>query len=346
MICCGDIVKALIQLANEAQDYDPGRDIGSRLPTTMRQLLEGAFEGIEEGKEDRKFLNLYDSWSQWNSLITGITEKIRACDRAFAGPIEPLKLIATRATAPVFVVDYRHCWPLMDAYWKWLEPAARKPIDIDHPLDNNYVWPLLDHFKQQLKDRTGLSIFDIAMEEIPGQEDEPWDHFFLPLYNLEAAEDDVVLLELLCVCDQVMNGRDMAISFPEAAYEVYPSARADNSLQTLERVFTNIVRRKKFDCLNPEWRNALEGLGAYEYGYFTFYDWEECKVDITGPDDIEFLFKVCRDVNNMLDETGPLVRNCFDNAQSFWIEFLEMIDHAAIENQSLAKSRVSIKAKA
>ncbi len=337
MISGETIGSALGAFAVKGPVYDPDQLGSGGLPQTMRQLLEGDFaNGDDEQTTSRSALRV----------------KAGECRRNTAGtPVHPVDLDRIkRPVGPVAVEDFRGAYPLLNAWWQWLEKHKRQAeVNIDHPLVGQ-IWPLLTLFDQEVEKRTGLCASQLfpGIEMWGGCEELYWDEAYVPLWDGSWAEDDVPLFELFgrILCLLRGNPPYREAMLPEAAYFATNTPQA----AAAGRILVNVLKAGRFRLLPSPWPKAMNALVKYEGNYVYFEDLEQCRINITDYVDLEFVFEAGRDVHDMRDGTYQLVAEVQENSERFWKRLVERLNdigerHPEFEKEEKPQSKRKIRVK-
>lgn len=335
MIDNGRIIRSLEKLMLKCTWHDPEViSGGNSLPLTMRDLVEGNFEG-----------SIYDGVPPVKNDFTWppVQQTKRSKAGIFAGDFRkpPAEVIAGSETD---IEDYRGMAPIMSAYFKWLE--INEPdvdIYIDHHLENHDEdgWPLLNHFKNKCLEKTGFVFSDLfPQEEYESMcsEDILYDRAIMYIYRTGGYDDYeplVVFLNALVRWDKFDINDIAGLDFPEAAYE---AAKSEDEAKRCLRIFCNILFDGEIELFDAKWQTALKVLRDFACPYICCDDpWEEAYLPVKGPESLEDVFVTGRAVHDMVHAVDPLIDEFNKGPEQFWKKFLRKLNAIAKENPSLAE---------
>ena len=311
--------------------YEPARDrLQSKLPVTMRQLVEGSFDLGGEDDGSCNFGIFVEPGRVQESKVPLAVTDLRATYLELA-----------EEEFPKLVDDYRNFYPLLSSFWLWIK-KRNVSCRIDHPLTGYWQdWPLWKRFETTLKIRTGLAPEDIFvsidMDNDYGSDDVgefEMSGVYMPLYNAGSYDNDVPLLEFF----ESIRGDD--IHFPQCVFEYC----VDVQVYEAELILGNLINDQRYELLDDNWWRAVIGIKNYKGQGFSFTDCEECRLYIQQADynEIDYLFECCKDVNDMLLATGPLVSECIGNSELFWRKLVDTLIAAGEKNPKLKRYKEGI----
>lgn len=344
------IVEALDKLMAKAGRYIPDEsNAPCFLPVTMRDLVEGNFEGT-----------LYEAPPEALNIL---------CWSAACLPKRSLRPISARDLDRRFVVnnendldeelyDHRGYAPLLNAFWKWMlinDPA--RPMDIDHSLgdDNMFSsWPLFNHLKILVKEKTGFNFCELfPQEEMEYTYDEKqiYDRAIFEIYRLGMGEYEEPLIDFLnWFCNWGGSNFSGRIQLPEAAVEAAESTEQANFAI---HIFLDILRNERTELLDKNWKTALDRLKEISISCIAVEDtWQQAYILIKDDAaDIDELFEIGRTTFEMVEAVNPLIEEHNINITEFWSRFIRKMDYVAKRNPNflpiaaLASEKTNNKAK-
>ena len=296
------------------------------LPVTMRDIVEGHFEGtLYEGPPEAKNIVCWSAACLPKRSLRPISAK--DLDRRFA--------VNAGNDLNEELDDFRGYAPLLTAFWNWLQiNEPNNSIEIDHLLeDDNFCcssWPLFNYLKDLVKEKTGFNFSVLfPQEEMEECHDEKqlYDRAIFEIYLLGNGQDEEPLVDFLnWFTGWGGSAFGSRIVLPEAAFEAAESTEEANMAM---HVFLEILRSGRTQLLEKNWKTALDRLKEISISCIAVEDtWQQAYIQIEdNPEDIDHLFEIGRTTFEMLGALDPLIQEHNENITEFWSRFIRKMNY-------------------